>query len=347
QKEVDIAKYPFATIDPNVGVVKVPDERLDKLASFFHSKEKIPAVVEFVDIAGLVEGAHKGEGLGNKFLSHIREVAAVCHVVRDFEDSTVAHVAGAGEPLRDLEIVETELLLKDLEVVERRLETIEKEVRANRKGAREEAGMLQGLRTLLGNRRPAREFLKENQEGGTFLQELKLLSSKPVLLVVNTTKENVTAELAGLLAPRGVPIIPLNAKEELEAGALSQGERAELGVETKLPRLIQGAYELLSLITFFTAGEKETRAWTIKNGATAPEAGGVIHSDFQEKFIRASVISWEKLLEAAAHLQDGRATLTGSERGVYQEATSKGWLRTEGKEYVVQDGDVIEILHAP
>lgn len=250
---IDIANYPFCTIDPNVGVVEVPDERVDKLSKLYNPKKTIPAVVEFVDIAGLVKGASKGEGLGNQFLSHIREVTAVIHLVRGFLDSEVTHVDGSIDPLRDLEIIKTELELKDLESSE----------------------------------------------------EENLLSKKPVITVLNASLEEV--ELYDFK-----PDLVLDLSKEVDLG-----------------KLIKDAYELLGLISFFTVGEDEVRSWTVKKGSTAPEAGAAIHSDFLDKFIKAEVVGWDKLLEA----------------GGKPEAAAKGWLRTEGKDYVVSDGDVIEFKH--
>lgn len=283
KKEVNISNYPFATIDPNVGVVQVPDERLEKLSSLFHSAKTIPTVVEFVDIAGLVKGANKGEGLGNQFLATIREVNAIVEVVRCFSSDDIVHVERSVDPLRDIDTITTELELKDLETTEK----------------------------------------------GSAISENQQLSKKPVLYLLNCKQEDASEELLGYMEKTGARYVFANLKDELEMQQLSEKEREEFGFVSKLPELIQKSYELLDLITFFTTGEDETRAWTVKKGALAPEAGGVIHSDFQEKFIKAQVISIDKLLEA----------------GSYAGAAARGWLRTEGKEYVVQDGDVIEIKH--
>lgn len=275
KKEVDKSNYPFATIDPNIGVVEVPDERLAKLAELSHSKKVIPAVVEFVDIAGLVKGAAEGEGLGNKFLSHIREVDAIVEVVRAFEDEKITHVAGKPNPASDIETIQIELELKDIET-------------------------------------------KEKSKDPT---QMQLLATKPILYVFNTSGSNVP-----------IPNIPnsisLDIRKEFEISELSAEDQKELGVESHLPELIQGAYRLLDLITYFTTGEDETRAWTIPKNSTAHRAGRAIHSDFEEKFIRAQVIDWETLLEA----------------GSFVKARAEGKLRTEGKDYVVKDGDVIEFL---
>ncbi len=279
KKQVDTSNYPFATIDPNVGVVSVPDERLDKLAKLSKSKKIIPAIIEFVDIAGLVKGAAEGEGLGNKFLSHIREVDAICHIVRAFENENIVHISGKPDPLSDIETIKTELELKDLET------------------------------TTKAKEKNPKEILKS-----------QLLAFKPVLYVLNISAKN------NLPLPNLPNAIALDISQENDVSAMSEEERKELGIESQLPKLIKAAYELLGLITFFTTGEDETRAWTIPLGSTAKRAGRAIHSDFEEKFIRADVIFWEKLMEA----------------GSWAKAREFGWLRSEGKEYIVKDGDVIE-----
>ena len=283
RKQVDIANYPFCTIDPNVGVVQVPDDRLNTLSSLFHSAKTIPAIVEFVDIAGLVKGANKGEGLGNKFLASIREVAAIVQVVRGFTNADIIHVEKTVDPLRDIDTINTELQLKDLETTEK----------------------------------------------GSAVPESQLLSKKPVIYLANCNPADVSEELLKQIKNLGGSYVIANLKDELEMQSLSTEERKEFGFVSQLPELIKKAYEILNLITFFTTGPDESRAWTIKRGSTAPQAGGAIHSDFEKNFIRAEVIQWEKLLEV----------------GSWSEATAKGVLRTEGKEYIVQDGDVIEIKH--
>lgn len=283
KKPVNIANYPFCTIDPNVGVVQVPDERVQKLADLFKSKKVIPAVVEFVDIAGLVKGASKGEGLGNQFLSHIRETAAIVQVVRCFGDPDIIHVEQSVDPLRDIDTINTELQLKDLETTEK----------------------------------------------GSEVPEFQLLSKKPVIYLLNCNPQDVSEELLKQIKNLGGSFVIANLKDELEMQSLSEEERKEIGFTPQLSEFIKKAYETLNLITFFTTGLDETRAWTIKRGMTAPQAGGVIHSDFEKNFIRAEVIPWETLLRA----------------GGYAQAYEKGLVRTEGKEYVVQDGDVIEIKH--
>ncbi len=267
KKQVDTSNYPFATIDPNIGVVEVPDERLHKLAKLSKSQKIIPTIIEFVDIAGLVKGAAQGEGLGNKFLTHIREVDAICHVVRAFENENITHVSGTPNPKHDYEIIRTELELKDLESKE----------------------------------------------------TINLLAKKPELVVFNTSNKNVEI-------PQTENSIAVNIGEENDISAMTPEEQKELGVEPGLNKLIKVAYKLLGLITFFTTGEDESRAWTIPSGSTAKRAGRAIHSDFEEKFIRADIIFWEKLLEA----------------GSWPKARDLGWLRSEGKDYIVKDGDVIE-----
>ncbi|MCH8244589.1 redox-regulated ATPase YchF [Patescibacteria group bacterium] len=328
KKEVNISNYPFATIDPNVGVVEVPDERLEKLSTLFHSVKTIHTVVEFVDIAGLVKGANKGEGLGNQFLASIREVDAICQVVRVFEDAEIIHVENNVDPLRDIDTITIELSLKDLETVEKRLSSIEKEARAQKKEAIAEQIVLVRLKELLSDGKFVFQYLNENSTSAEYVRHLQLLTAKPMLYLLNVTGE-VPSLVFAKLKELNAPFVAMNIKEEVELASLSKDEFEELGVNTKLPELIKKSYELLNLITFFTTGEDETRAWTIKRGSKAPEAGGVIHTDFADKFIRAQVISTDKLLEA----------------GTYAKASAMGWLRTEGKDYVMQDGDVIEIRH--
>ena len=330
KKKVDIANYPFCTIDPNVGIVKVPDERLLKLADFFQSKKVIPTIIEFVDIAGLVRGANKGEGLGNQFLASIREVDAICQVVRCFKETNVAHVDNTIDPLRDITTVNTELILKDIETVRKRLETLEKNARGQDKKAQVQQAVVQGLLRSLNQEIPALQFIKENPGSEEIVRDLFLLSAKPVIYVFNANRGKEAATAKEYAKKLGAPYAIMNIKEEEEKVGLSGEELRELGLsEPRLPELIKKTYEALGLITFFSTGPVETRAWTIVRGTKAPDAGGVIHSDFKEKFIRAAVIQWNTLLEA----------------GGLAEAMTKGLIRTEGKEYVVKDGDVIEIKH--
>ncbi len=337
------ANYPFATIDKNVGVVALEDPRLYALQKVFAKGERLPPVVpthvEFVDIAGLVKGAHKGEGLGNQFLAHIREVAAIAHVVRCFPDPNVVHVMGRVDPLEDVEVVETELLLADLASWERRLERLRKEARANR----EVAPLLQvaeALHAHLGQGKPARTF-PLSEEARRLLKETPLLTAKPVIYVANVAEEDLpegannphVAALKAKAEGEGAEVVVVSAKLEAELAELSEEEARELlsayGLqESGLQRLARAGYRALGLLTFFTAGEKEVRAWTVRRGAKAPEAAGEIHSDMERGFIRAEVIPWDRLVEA----------------GGWARAKERGWVRLEGKDYEVQDGDVLHIL---
>lgn len=313
KKQVPAENYPFCTIDPSVGIVPVPDERLEKLNEFSKSAKKIPAVVEFTDIAGLVKGASKGEGLGNQFLSHIRQVDAIAEVVRIFEDKDILHVSGKVDPLSDIEVINLELILADMQTVAKRLGSLEKEVKAAKKEALIEKSGLEKVAKILEAGKLASEALKElDEKEKPFVKNLQLLSMKPILYVLNTSEANPNKTLA-----------------EFGAGREIIGNNYVMVdpiFEKGLDELIQKAYETLDLITFFTTGEDETCGWTIPRNSTAPEAGTAIHTDFRDKFIRAEVIEWDKLLTA----------------GSYAAAREKGLLRTEGKEYVVQDGDVIE-----
>ena len=349
KKQVNIDNYPFVTIEPNVGIVEVPDERVDKLAELSNSGKKINAVVEFVDIAGLVKGAAEGQGLGNKFLSHIKEVDAVAEVVRVFsaEGGTtsggedVVHIYGSTNPMRDIEIIELELILKDLETVNLRLATIEKDAKSGSKTAISQKELLEELRIGLEKEEGASDILKKcgrdisQKEYKILLNELLLLTAKPRIFVLNGSESQVRgrwtppAELLQKIG--GDPWLLVSAKTEDELNSLSGEERKEylkdLGLEESgLDHLIRIGYKTLNLITFLTTGEDETRAWTIPASSVAPRAGRAIHSDFEEKFIRAEVIPYEKLTEA----------------GSMAKARELGWIRTEGKEYTVKDGDVIE-----
>ncbi len=282
KQPVNIANYPFATIDPNVGVVAVPDERLQKLAKISNSKKIVPAVVEFYDIAGLVKGANKGEGLGNQFLNHIKEVSAIVQIVRVFKQGDIVHVEGEVNPVRDLEIIKTELALKDLETVEKRLEKVETEARTGKKEAIQFLEELKLIKKELDNG----NFLSQNTSlicaNGKIIKELNLLTGKPQLFLLNGTEKDASEELKNKIKETGAEFIVANLNEIEE-----------------IPELIKKSYEILDLISFFTTGEDETRAWTIKRGTKAPEAAGVIHTDFEKNFIRAEVINWQKLLEAS------------------------------------------------
>jgi ribosome-binding ATPase len=330
KKAVDISNYPFCTIDPNVGVVKVPDERLEKLAAFSKSKKISPTAIEFVDIAGLVKDAHKGEGLGNKFLAYIRELDMIAHLVRGFEDANIAHISGKTNPKSDVEIINLELILADLETVNKSLSKIEKESRLGDKNSIAIKNILEKYKKALENEKFANTVVLDETEKRLF-KGLRLLTNKPILYVINVN-ENQDLEKEKIL-PKIENKIFIPIKFELDLSELSEEEAEEFKNETKLDKnisslenLIAKCYDLLGLITFFTTGEDETRAWTVKKNSAAPQAGRAIHSDFEKKFIRASVINCQKLLDS----------------GSWQNAIEKGLLRTEGKEYIVSDGDVIE-----
>lgn len=330
----EAANYPFCTIDPNVGIVEIPDERVDTLAELSKSAKKIPTAIEFVDIAGLVKGASKGEGLGNQFLSHIREVDAIAQVVRDFVNPDIQHVAAEPDAAEDIEVIETELILADLQTLEKRGADFEKKARGGDKEAKLAAELVSKLREALEQEKPARSVVVEDEEEQKILKELQLLTSKPLLYAINVSEEalkNFDAQAFRQKANLGEneKVIPISAKVESELVELDAEEAniflADLGLEeSSLNRLIREAYAALDLITFFTSGEKETRAWTIQRDSKAPQAAGRIHTDFEKGFIRADVVAYEKLVEA------------GSEAA----ARDKGWIRSEGKDYVVQDGDV-------
>lgn len=331
KKDVLIANYPFATIDPNVGVVEVPDGRLDKLAEFSRSAKKIPAIVEFVDIAGLVRGANEGEGLGNQFLANIREVDAIVYVVRAFEDSNIHHVEARVDPKDDIEILTTELMLKDLETTSKHLGKVQKDMRSGNKEAALEFDILEKVKKGLEDGVMAYKSLQEvsgdaqSMAAEKLRKELQLLTSKRGILLINSSgQDNKDVELLDF------PLISMNILEELDGAGFSDEERKELGLAPSgLSELVHLAYTTLGLITFFTTGEDETRAWTIRDGALAPEAAGAIHTDFEEKFIRGDVIAWDKLLEA----------------GSWGESRSKGTMQTVGKDYTMKDGDVMEVKH--
>ncbi|NCN53218.1 redox-regulated ATPase YchF [Candidatus Wolfebacteria bacterium] len=309
--DITIANYPFATIDPNIGIVPVPDERRDKLAKMSESKKNIPAVVEFYDIAGLVKGANQGEGLGNQFLNHIRETNAIVGVLRCFQSNEIIHVENSVDPLRDMEIINAELALKDLDTIEKNLKKIEGEAKTGNKEAQKDLTVFNKAKEVLNKGEMLNKY-PELQER-VKLKELNLLTAKPQLYLLNGNESDVSEELKNKIKEIG-----------------SDYSIVDLGSgEVDLSDLIKKAYNLLGLISFFTTGEDETRAWTIKEGSKAPQAAGTIHTDFEKSFIRAEVVNWEKLLEATS----------------WSKAKQKGWMRLEGKEYLVQDGDVIEVRH--
>lgn len=335
KKEVDIQNYPFCTIEPNTGIVAVPDERLTRLSLNFHSQKTVPPVIKFVDIAGLVKGASVGEGLGNQFLSHIKEVDAILHVVRCFENEKIIHTENSINPLRDMEIINIELALKDLEQAEKQIIKMEKEARTGDKEAILELQALKEIKDFLDKGLTVEVYLKEKSGHFPdfvilFIKNSEFLTAKPVIYVLNSIKPKDAEEIKNEIQKINKDYLTINIKEELELSELSENEKRELNVqESVLPDLIKKSYKVLGLVTFFTTGEDETCGWTIASGAKAPEAAGKIHSDFEKKFIRAEVINWEKLLECGS-------------RSVAKE---KGLLRLEGKDYIAQDGDVLEIKH--
>lgn len=334
------ANYPFCTIDPNVGVVPVPDERLQKLAALYNSAKITPAVIEFVDIAGLVKGASKGEGLGNQFLSNIREVDAIVHVVRCFDDPNVVHVDGSVNPLRDIETIDLELIFSDMEILERRIAKTTKSAMGN-KALAKELEILKAMYAHLEEGKLARSYETEDEDEDelAFISSLNLLTWKPVIFAANVAEDDLADDAAGnayvqevrkFAAENGSEVFVICAQIEQEIAELDEDEKKmfleDLGLkESGLDKLIAASYRLLGLISYLTAGETETRAWTIKVGTKAPQAAGKIHSDFERGFIKAEVVNYQDLLDC----------------GTYTAAKEKGLVRMEGKEYVVKDGDVI------
>jgi len=336
--KAEAANYPFCTIDPNIGIVTVPDKRLVRLAEIYQSQKILPAVIEFVDIAGLVRGASKGEGLGNKFLSHIREVDAIVHVVRCFDDPNVIHVEGSVDPLRDIETINLELIFSDLEILERRIARTVKGAKAD-KALQKELELLELLKNGLEEGKCARAIALDTPEEIAFVESLTLLTQKPVLYAANVLEEDLAddgehndnvAKVRAFATEEASEVFVLCAKIEEEISDLDEDDKkeflADLGVETSgLDRLIAASYSLLGLISYLTAGPQESRAWTIEKGTKGPGAAGKIHSDFERGFIRAEVVSYDDL----------------SRLGAYNAAKEQGLVRSEGKEYVVKDGDVI------
>jgi len=339
KKSVPAENYPFCTIDPSVGIVPVPDDRLYKLADFSKTQKTIPAVVEFVDIAGLVKGASEGEGLGNKFLQNIREVDAIAEVVRIFEDENVIHVAGKIDPLSDIEVINYELILADLQTVTKRLDGIGRDVKAGNKEAIIEQDVLQRVKPALLEGKLALSVPITEKEI-PIIKSLHLLTMKPILYVLNKKaggknldemKDERFTKLVDYLKNSGSQYVVVDAGIEHELKDMTSDEKKEMkeglgSIADGIDELIRGGYSILQLMTYFTTGEVETRAWTVPIGSSAPMAGTAIHTDFKDKFIRAEIIEWDKLLEA----------------GSFGAAREKGWVRTEGKEYVVKDGDVVE-----
>ena len=332
------ANYPFCTIDPNVGIVTVPDERLDKLAALYNSKKVTPAVIEFVDIAGLVKGASKGEGLGNQFLANIREVDAIVHVVRCFEDTNVVHVDGSVNPTRDIETINFELIFSDIEILERRIAKTSKGAK-NDKTLAKELELLQRVKVHLEEGKLAKSFVTNDEDEMAWLASYQLLTGKPVIFAANVSDEDLAndgadneyvASVREYAAAENSEVFVICAQIEQEIAELDDEEKAmfleELGLEKSgLEKLIQASYSLLGLISYLTSGEDETRAWTIKVGTKAPQAAGKIHTDFERGFIRAEVVNYQDLLDC----------------GTYAKAKEKGLVGLEGKEYIVKDGDVI------
>ena len=332
------ANYPFCTIDPNIGIVPVPDERLKLLGDMYHSKKVTPAVIEFVDIAGLVKGASKGEGLGNQFLGNIREVDAIVHVVRCFEDENVVHVDGSIDPLRDIETINLELIFSDLEVLERRMAKVSKAARMEKSYAKELA-LLEKLKDHLESGKPAKTMETADEDELALLREYNLLTYKPVIYAANVTEDDLgddgasnamVAQVRGLAEEEHSEVFVICAQIEQEIAELDEEEKAmfleDLGLtRSGLEKLIQASYSLLGLMSFLTAGEDETRAWTIRTGTKAPQAAGKIHSDFERGFIKAEVVNYKDLLE----------------QGSLAAAREKGLVGMEGKDYIVRDGDVI------
>ncbi|MFC0335085.1 redox-regulated ATPase YchF [Paenibacillus sepulcri] len=337
QAGAESANYPFCTIDPNVGVVEVPDVRLDKLTELVVPNRTVPTAFEFIDIAGIVKGASKGEGLGNKFLAHIREVDAIVHVVRCFQDDNITHVSGKVDPIGDIQTINLELILADIDSVDRRIDRSRKNMKGGDKKVAQEVEVLERVKEALYNDQPARS-IELNEEELYLIRELHLLTLKPVLYAANVSEgeaansdENPYVKLVREFASaEGAEVVPISAKVEAEIAELEGEDKAmfleELGLqESGLNRLIAAAYKLLGLYTYFTAGVQEVRAWTIRKGTKAPQAAGVIHTDFERGFIRAEVVSYEDLTNA----------------GSMNAAKEKGQLRLEGKDYTVKDGDVM------
>ncbi len=321
---VDINNYPFCTIEPNVGVVEVPDKRLDELAKMSKTQKIIPTVIEFLDIAGLVEGASKGEGLGNKFLANIRSVDAIAQVVRVFENSDITHVHDSIDPVRDIEVIETELMLADMVTVDKTVVRLEKLVRSNDKDAVAQMEVVKNVQNALDSGKLASsvEIDMTHEPSKQIVTEMSLLTMKPIIYIYNVI--DVNDKLSDELESR--PHVKLDVKIEEELMEMSVEDASELGMESHLNDLIVEAFDLLGLQTFLTTGEAETRAWTIKQGSTAPEAGAAIHNDFKDSFIRADIVNWQKLLDA----------------GSWSAARDSGVLQTVGKDYIMQDGDVVE-----
>ena len=337
----EAANYPFCTIEPNVGIVTVPDPRITKLHEVYNSKKTTYATIEFVDIAGLVKGASKGEGLGNQFLGNIREVDAIAHVVRCFEDDNVVHVDGRIDPASDIETIDTELILSDMEILERRMNKVKSGMKGGNKSQLGELQIMERIYAWLGEGKNARA-MEIDEEEEPFVKSLGLLSYKPVIYVANVAEDEVAQAASNpfvqavqkLADAEGSKVIAVCCGVEAEIAELEDEERQmfleELGIkESGLDQLVKASYSLLNLISFLTAGEDECRAWTIKNGTKAPQAAGKIHTDFERGFIRAETIAYDRFIEAGGSLAAAR---------------EKGWLRSEGRDYVMKDGDIVNFL---
>jgi len=330
KKEVDKSNYPFCTIDPNIGVVAVPDKRIDELTELTKSAKKIYTTVEFVDIAGLVKGASKGEGLGNKFLANIREVDAIVYVLRCFTNEKIINTQSITDVLKEKDTLDVEMVLKDLETIDKRILSLEKELRvkAKEKDIQKELMILRKAQVFLQNGKVLFEADLEVEER-KILSSYQLLTIKPRLFLLNGSESEVSPNIIENFKKNNWPFLVIDILTEFEANDFSLEKRVSFGLpkELKMDTLIKECYKLLNLITFFTTGADETRGWTLKEGSSAPQAGGVIHSDFEEHFIKAEVINWQKLIDS----------------GGFAQAREKGFIRIEGKEYLIQDGDVIEI----
>ena len=332
----ECANYPFCTIEPNVGVVPVPDERLDNLANMYHPEKVTHAIIEFVDIAGLVKGASKGEGLGNKFLSHIREVDAICEVVRCFEDPNIVHVDGSINPIRDIETINLELIFADIETLEKRIDSVKKKLKADKK-CQIELEVLEKIKSALDSGKSARTVALNNEEK-ELIKDTFLLTMKPIIYIANVSEEQLEnpfeveaiKQVVEYAKQENAEVVPLCVKIEEELASLEGNDKAEmleaLGIkESGLDKVVKASYDLLGLMSFLTAGEPEVRAWTIKKGTKAPQAAGKIHSDIERGFIRAEIVSYDDLIR----------------EGSMVAAKEKGLVRSEGKEYIMQDGDIV------
>jgi GTP-binding protein YchF len=339
KKQVDIAAYPFTTISPNVGIVPVPDERLEKIAQIVKPEKITPAIIEFVDIAGLVKGAHRGEGLGNQFLAKIRECEAILEVVRAFEGEEIEHLEKTINPERDIEIIKTELIMKDLETANKCLQKLEGDLKKEDKVAQQKFKIIKKIKEALSQEKLISK-LNLSEEEISQIKDLQFLTLKPIIHVFNISEKQLVEnpqKFRNLLNFSDSFLLDLKIEEEISE--LSESEKKEIALKPQIDQLILICYNILDLITFYTiAGGKETRAWALERGSSAQRASRKVHSDFQEKFIKAEVIPWQKLIEAGSLLEEARL----ASGAVWQKAREKGWLRTEGKDYIIQDGDVIE-----